>query len=240
MKKKMYLNRIKPEKCSKELRNDITNIRQLQENEKRINKLRTKHSEHVTIEDGIIFVKDSDKWQIAIPEQMARKLTRETHTIFGHPGRYKTYHLIREIGIFRNMHKIVMNTIRACDECQINNIYIQPINYNPNGPMRSHKAARILEKVSIDLMGPLSTGRGGEHYIRAILDTFSKYIKLYALKKATKKAILNRLEKDDISTIGSPEPIQSDNGTQFTAKSWKETLNKWNIKTIYSTKYHPQ
>ncbi|KAF0721413.1 Retrotransposable element Tf2 protein type 2 [Aphis craccivora] len=221
---------------SKELRNDINNLKQLQERDKRISKLKTKQSEHVTTKDGIIFVKDKEDWQIAIPEQMARRLTLETHTIFGHPGRYKTYHLIREIGTFRNMHKIVMDTIRSCDDCQKN----KPINYDPSGPIKIHKSTRILEKVSIDLMGPLPTGRGGVHFILAVLDTFSRYIKLYALKKATSKAIINRLEKDYIPTIGCPEAIQSDNGTQFTAKLWKETLKKWNIKAIYSTKYHPQ
>jgi len=234
--KKLYLNKIKLERYSQELRSDIKNLKQLQEYDKRISKLKMKHSEHIMVKDGIIFVKDKEDWQIAIPEQMARRLTLETHTIFGHPGRYKTYHLIREIGIFRNMHKIVMDTIRSCDKCQRN----KPINYDPSGPIRIHKSTRILEKVSIDLMGPLPTGRGGVHFILAILDTFSRYIKLYALKKATSKAVLNRLENDYIPTIGSPEAIQSDNGTQFTAKLWKETLKKWNIKTIYSTKYHPQ
>jgi len=89
-------------------------------------------------------------------------------------------------------------------------------------------------------MGPLPTGRGGTYYILAILDTFSKYIKLYALKKATTKAILNRIEKEYIPIVGKPEAIQTDNGTQFTAKLWKDTLKRNNIKIIYLTKYHPQ
>jgi len=111
--KKLYLNKIILDRYSKELRNDIDNIKQLQERDKRINKLKTKQSKHVTTKDGIIFVKDKEDWQIALPEQMARRLTLETHTIFGHPERYKTYHLIREIGTFRNMHEIVMDTIRS-------------------------------------------------------------------------------------------------------------------------------
>jgi len=106
--------------------------------------------------------------------------------------------------------------------------------------MRSHKPEKILEKVSIDLMGPLPTRREGIHYILVILDTFSKYIRLYALKKATTKAILNRIEKEYIPTVGKPEAIQSNNSTQLTAKQWKDTMKRYNIKAIYSTKYHPQ
>jgi len=56
----------------------------------------------------------------------------------------------------------------------------KPLNYMPNGPVRIHKPERILEKVSIDLMVSLPTGRGGTHYILVLVDTFSKYIKLYA------------------------------------------------------------
>lgn len=88
--KKLYLNKIILDRYSKELRNDIDNLKQLQERDKRISKLKIKQSEHVTTKDGIIFVKDKEDWKIAIPEQMARRLTLETHTIFRHPGRYKT------------------------------------------------------------------------------------------------------------------------------------------------------
>lgn len=42
--KKLYLNKIKLEKYSKELRNDIDNLKQLQECDKRISKLKMKHS----------------------------------------------------------------------------------------------------------------------------------------------------------------------------------------------------
>jgi len=220
--KRLCLNEIKIERYSKQLYQDINNLKELQEKDKRIIKLKSSQSENVMTKDGIIFVKNKDRWQIAIPEQMTKWLTLETHTAFGHPGRYKTYHLLKEIYeyTFRNMHTIVMDTIKKCDECQRN----KPINYDLSGPIRIHKSVRILEKVSIDLMGPLPTGRGGTHYILAILDTLSKYVKLYALKKATTRALLNRLKNDYIPIIGTTEAIQSDHGTQFTAKLWKETL----------------
>uniref|UniRef100_A0A2S2NTZ7 Pro-Pol polyprotein n=1 Tax=Schizaphis graminum TaxID=13262 RepID=A0A2S2NTZ7_SCHGA len=89
-------------------------------------------------------------------------------------------------------------------------------------------------------MGPLPTGRGGTHYILSILDTFSKFIKLYALKRATTKAIIKRLVEDNIPEVGTSDAIISDNGTQFTSKIWTAKLTELNIKTVFSTKYHPQ
>lgn len=114
------------------------------------------------------------------------------------------------------------------------------MNYVLKTNKTSHKPSRSLETVSIDLMGPLPTGRGGTHYILAILDTFSKYIKLYALKRATTKAVLKHLKDDFIQKMGTPETILTDNGTQFTSKAWSDQLKILNIKNTHSSKYHPQ
>lgn len=107
------------------------------------------------------------------------------------------------------MHRLVAITIKICDLCQKNKK-----NYAASGKTTSHKPTKKLETVSIVMIGPLPTGRGGTHYILAILDTFIKFIKLYALKRAITSAILNRIIKDYIPTAGKPESILSDNGTQ--------------------------
>lgn len=51
---------------------------------------------------------------------------------------------------------------------------------------------------------------------------------------------MNRLEHDYIINTGKPISILTDNGTQFTGKLWKIKLNELDIKTKFSTKYHPQ
>lgn len=87
------------------------------------------------------------------------------------------------------MNRAIAHVIKTCDECQRN----KPFNFKAARNIMAHKPTMLLERISVDLMGPLPTGRGGVHYILAVLDTFSKYIKLYALKKATTKAILNEI-----------------------------------------------
>lgn len=66
------------------------------------------------------------------------------------------------------MHRTIMDTIKKCNDCQKK----KPLNYKPNGSIRIHKPKRILEKVSIDLMGSLLTGRGGTHYILVLVDRY--------------------------------------------------------------------
>jgi len=94
--------------------------------------------------------------------------------------------------------------------------------------------------VSADLMGPLPRGQGGCRYILAILDVFSKYIKLYPLKKATTDTIIKRLVNEYIPTIGLFKKILTDNGTQFTSTKWEKVMQGLKITNLHTTIYHPE
>lgn len=235
---RISINKIRKAEYSPELKKSIDNLAILQKTDKRINKMMSKENEYIKIKENIVFVKDKteNNWRVVIPEKIVHMLTSETHEIMGHAGRYKTYYALKGMCIFKNMHKITAAVIKNCDSCQRS----KPINYQASGPTISQKPKTPFETVSIDLMGPLPMGRGGTQYILAILDTFSKYIRLYALKKASAKAILNRIEVDYIPRTGKPQSILTDNGTQFTGKLWQKKLNDMNIKIKHSTKYHPQ
>lgn len=227
---------------STEIKNKIKNIAKEQEQDERINKLKKKiqrkETKHATIYKGIVFTRENEEetWKVVIPQEMIRDIVKETHRIHGHPGRYKTIHALKETCVFKNMHRNTAKIIKTCDTCQKS----KPVNYKSNGPRKSHKPKNVLEMISIDLMGPLPMGRGGVQYILAILDTFSKYIKLYAIKRATTVAIINKLENDYMKYIGKPKSVLTDNGTQFTSKLWKRKMTELKIEAKFTTIYHPQ
>lgn len=51
-------------------------------------------------------------------------------------------------------------------------------------PQTTYCCQEVGDLVTVDLYGPLPIGRGGVEYIFLVIDSFSKYVKLYALKKA--------------------------------------------------------
>ncbi|KAF2887949.1 hypothetical protein ILUMI_18224 [Ignelater luminosus] len=89
-------------------------------------------------------------------------------------------------------------------------------------------------------MGPLSVSRGGATQLLVTVDAFSKFVKLYPLRRATTKAILNKLQNDYFPNYGTPQKILSDNGTQFRSQTWINVLESANIKHIRTCVYHPQ
>lgn len=67
--------------------------------------------------------------------------------------------------------------------------------------------------VCLDLIALLPIGRGGASQLFVVVDAFSKYRRLYALRRATTKAILNKILNDNVRTVKKPKYILSDNGT---------------------------
>ncbi|PNF35650.1 hypothetical protein B7P43_G17966 [Cryptotermes secundus] len=94
--------------------------------------------------------------------------------------------------------------------------------------------------MSLDLYGPLPTGRGGVKYILVCLDVFSKHVALYALKSATTKSCRNKLKSHYFPEVTTPQCIPSDHGSQFTSPSWRKALTDLNIDVKYFPIRHPE
>ena len=66
-------------------------------------------------------------------------------------------------------------------------------------------------------------GRGGEAYVFVMLDTFSKFVKFYSVKRATSKVLSEKVTWDYMVNVGKPKVILSDHGPQFVSGKWRQT-----------------
>ena len=64
-------------------------------------------------------------------------------------------------------------------------------------------------------------------------DNFTKYVRLYPMKKATTATTINKL-RVYMQELGKPKAILTDNGAQFTSKSWVKNLIHLKIKPKYT------
>lgn len=67
---------------------------------------------------------------------------------------------------------------------------------------------------------------------------FSKFVKLFPLKKANAAAAVNRI-LHDLVPIYKPAKILSDHGTQFTSKIWRDRLKEHGIAATFSSIKYP-
>ena len=239
--KTIVINKLAILNYSLELREKFKELQTIQQADAYINKLqqRLDHRTNDSLikHNQLMFRKSHQgEYQILVPAVLVEPLIIETHQIYGHCGTYKTYKLLQQNHQFQNMYRTIKRIIKTCDLCQRTKIS----NRVARGPTMSLLTEKPLEMVSADLMGPLPRGQGGCRYILAMLDLFSKYVKLYPLKRATTDSITKRIITDYIPTVGIFKKILTDNGTQFTSHKWSRVMEGLNIKIVHTTGYHPE
>ncbi|KAJ3625053.1 hypothetical protein MTP99_018623 [Tenebrio molitor] len=95
------------------------------------------------------------------------------------------------------------------------------------------------QEICVDFYGLLQTGRLGASYVFVVIDTFSKFLKLYPLRKATAKVAAKRLIENYAGYI-KPKCVLSDHGTQFLSSIWENSLRAADIQPTLSSIRHPE
>ena len=72
-----------------------------------------------------------------------------------------------------------------------------------------------MEKLHIDILGPLTTTTRGNKYIFVMIDQFTKWIELGPLPDQTAESVAKSLVDNFISRFGTPKMIISDQGANF-------------------------
>lgn len=228
---------------SKELENSLINLENLQIQDAAINiiRIRVQNNELANIfviKNGILFrhVQKGDVWQIVVPEILTKNIIDCVHSKLGHPGFYKTAAYISQYYYWKFMTREIKSFVRSCDLCQ--RVKIQ--NTNMGGVYHMVKSSKPGDLISVDFFGPLPRSVGGLQYIFVVLDVFSKYVKLYPIKRETTDIILGKLRNSYFLEMGIPQRILSDNGTQFSSPKWSKVLRDLGITVIFSSVRHPQ
>lgn len=86
----------------------------------------------------------------------------------------------------------------------------------------------------MDLLGPYPRSKEGNIGLLIIVDHLSKFHLVQPLKKFTSDKILDFLVKDVFDTIGVPEVILTDNGSQFKPAQFKAFLTRFGVTHISS------
>lgn len=188
--------------------------------------------------EGLLFRRGSEKnpgFKLCVPKSQCKSLVLAHHNGLGHFGKTKTYLYMRQLFFWPKMAKHVRQIVTSCELCQ--KAKSAPICKGLLNPVVVNKPGEL---VCLDLIGPLPRGRGGVVFLLVIVDAFTKFVELYALRNATTKAILAKLFDDYIANIQKPKSILSDNGSQFTSHGWTKKLTEADIKVKLISVYFPQ
>ncbi|MGH0053543.1 MAG: DDE-type integrase/transposase/recombinase [Sphaerochaetaceae bacterium] len=106
--------------------------------------------------------------------------------------------------------------------------------------MKLFPATEPFEMVAIDILGELIRSPRGNRYILVITDRFSKLVQTVPLKRITAAEIAKAFVNNWVFVYGPPKKLLSDNGTQFTSRTFQSICNILGIQNLFTTTYHPQ
>ena len=92
----------------------------------------------------------------------------------------------------------------------------------------------------MDLIGPLPVTSQGNRYIIVMTEYLTKWVEAKAIPNKKAETIAEFLYNDVIARFGTPERMLTDQGTEFVNELMTLFWNKYRVKHIITTPYHPQ
>jgi hypothetical protein len=129
------------------------------------------------------------------------------NTIVGHGGVQRTLRNLKKTNnIWLGMRDAVKTFIKNCPCCQ----KMSAMKYPINAYRYTTSTYKPMECLNIDFIGPFPD----KGYILVMIDTFSRFVELYATPDATAKSACTALV-EHVGRYGSPCILRSDNGPHF-------------------------
>lgn len=106
--------------------------------------------------------------------------------------------------------------------------------------MKYDDTARPLDRVHVDLTGPLPLTKAKHRFILVIKDYLTKYVWLIPLKTKTAQEVAEAFVGEFICQCGVPGRVVSDRGNEFVNQLLKNVSKVMGINRISTTPYNPR
>ena len=178
--------------------------------------------DELTVDDNILF--KGQRW--IVPLALRREMLKTIHN--AHSGIEGCLRRARECIFWPGMSTQVKDFISRCDVCQ---------SRSRSQPKESMVPSTVPDgpwlRVGADLFS-----FAGQDYVIAV-DYFSNYWETERLESTMSASVIQKL-KQTFSRYGIPEVLRTDNGTQFSAKEFRDFAREWKFEHLTSSPHFAQ
>ncbi|PIK54590.1 hypothetical protein BSL78_08521 [Apostichopus japonicus] len=196
------------------------------------------------LRNGILYRKwESDSGnEISLKLVVARSMRNEVMSLLhsnataGHLGVKKTMRRVQSRFYWAGYHKDIERWCRQCEKCS-----------SRKGPIKSHRArmqkyvvGAPMERVAMDILGPLPVTDTGNRYILCVADYFTKWTEAYAIPNQEAVTVARVFVEQFVLRFGVPLQLHTDQGRNFESNLFKELAQLLGIDKTRTTAFHPQ
>ena len=180
----------------------------------------------------------SSHWQMVVPKKNRSQVLQEQHDNIssGHLGTKKTLGRLRQRFYWLGMRSDVKEWCRACAVCCAK----KGPQRRGNAPLQLFVTGAPMERVAVDIAGPLPVTRSGNRYICVTMDYFTKWPEAIAVPNQEAETIARALVDNFFSRFGVPVDLHSDQGRNFESKVFKACCDLLGIHKTRTTPLRPQ
>jgi len=198
----------------------------------------------LVVRDGVLFRKwESDRgdevvWKLVLPDSLKTEVLKQLHDsrATGHLGFRKTTERVKARFYSCGLRRDVESWCVRCDLCASR----KKPSKTPRAPMKSYNVGAPMERIAIDVMGPLPATDRDNKYILVISDYFTKWTESYPMPNQEAETVANVVVREFISRFGVPRQLHTDQGRNFESKLFQEMCRIMEIDKTRTTPLQPQ
>ena len=196
------------------------------------------------LKDGVAYrlwespVGDSTVWQLLLPKKLRAEVLHQLHDseTSGHLGISKTLKRVQERFYWVGCNQDVKHWCSSCDACASRKGPPRAV----RAPMAQYNVGAPMERVAVDVLGPLPESESGNKYLLIVADYFSKWTEAFPMGDQEATTVAEILVREVISRFGVPLSLHSDQGRNFESTVFSEMCRLLGVKKTRTTPLHPQ
>ena len=198
--------------------------------------------EQIELRDGLLYY----VWDNAplpsthlfmVPRSMVPEVLSLCHDSLtgGHLGISKTYARLRKHFMWYGMFIDCKLYVQTCLTCGLQ----KKPSRRQRAPMQLYHVGAPLERVHMDILGPLVRSQKGNLYILVIVDQFSKWVECIPVPDISAETTARVVVNEFISRFGCPLMIFTDQGRNFDGELFRCLCKLLEIRKVRTTPYMP-
>lgn len=178
------------------------------------------------------------RWQVVVPEGYREEVVAAHHGAqgVGHFGATKTLHRLRQAFYWGRCRRDVEDFCRRCDPCTAR----KGPQDQSRAPLQQYPVGAPMDRVAVDVLGPLPRTTQGNRYVLVAIDYFTKWPEAYALPDQEATTVVEALTEGFFCRFGTPSELHSDQGRNFESRVFAGMCSALGIRKTRTTPLHPQ
>ena len=197
--------------------------------------------DQLVFKDGVMFYRWEDclecRFLLIVPDSLQAEVLHMNHDSrdSGHLGQRNTYLRIKKSFYWFRMNSNVYHYVKTCAKCNTNK--------NPRRQRRAelgqYHVGAPMDRVMIDILGPLSKTPHGNTVILMLIDQFTKWIECFPLPDQSAELAAKTIVDEFFTRMGTPLEIHSDKGSNFVSNLFSTLCVLLQITKTRTTSYRP-